>query len=732
MKPKNKQNIITSKTAILALVGWALISGGTGHPVWAQTKIPSAAKSTASDWKQIPVTPLNPFTPQKPKRIELANGMIVFLQEDRALPLISGYTRIRGGSLEEPGEKCGLVSILGQSWRTGGTKTRNGDELDDFLEGRAAKVETSGTDSWVSIQFSCLKEDFEDTFQVFTELIRQPEFRQDKIDLAKEQLKAEITRRNDEIMDIADREAEKLALGADHPAARQMEYWTIAAVTREDLLAWHQSHLHPDRMIFGITGDFDPAVMESRLRAVFDEWPRGPAYRQPVIAYNPTKKGIYFIAKEDVNQSAIRMVQLGATRNNPDYFALTVLNEIFGGGFSSRLFSNVRSKKGFAYTVGGEVGLGWDAPGLYRLFIGTQSGKTAKAIDALYEEVDQMIQTPCTTDELKWAKDSILNSFIFRYDSKQKILLDQMNLEFYGYPLDFNERFRSGIEKVTAEEVARTARKYLNRNGFAVLVVGKSKDFDRSLSSFGTVHNLDIAIQIEPPAPKDSSSSDPTQADNREGKALAEKVVEAMGGRARLQEINTSRIKGARLLKTPQGEFQGDTDVIIEYPTRMVSRVKLPMGEISTVATTEKAFMTMGGMVRDFPANTRDSILKEIARDTLFICRNLESPHFIFTLTGKEKIGEMETMIVDVNAGGTMTRWFVDPQTSRIIRSSYQGLGASGPVNRVVDYTDWKNFQGIILPARYTALEDGKEAGWTEIREVEFNPIIDPKIFEKP
>ncbi len=731
MRLRSQRNNHGSLIALTAAIAAVLLLAGKEGSALAQSKPPSPSKAVATDWKKIPVPPLREFSPQKPKRLELANGMVVFLQEDRSLPLISGFARVRGGSLEEPAGKAGLVAVLGQAWRTGGTRKRTGDELDDFLEMRAAKVETDGGTDGMSIQFSCLKEDFEATFLVCRELLQEPEFRQEKIDIAKESIKAGISRRNDEIMEIADREAGKLAFGADHPAARQVEFWTLASIVREDLVAWHQSHVFPDRILLGLVGDFDAAAMESRIREAFEGWPRGSAYRKPELAWPPTRPGIFFIPKEDVNQSAIRLVQLGTLRNNPDYYALTVMNEIFGGGFSSRLFSHVRSKKGFAYEVGGGVGMGWDAPGIYRLFLGTQSEKTARAIDALYEEVDRMTQAPCTAEELKLAKESILNSFIFRYDSREKILLEQMNLEWHGYPLDFTDRFRAGVEKVSAEDVARVSRKYLNRSGFAVLVVGRARDFDRPLSGFGTVRTLDIAIRNEPPASGSSLPEIPT-AGLAEGKEIAVRVVNALGGQERLKEIAATRIKGARMLKTPQGDFQGDTDVIIQYPSRMVSKVRMPSGEITTVATGEKAFMIMGGMVRDFSAGTRDSILKELGRDTLFICQNLENPRFSFALAGREKIGDLEAVLIDVDAGGTQTRWFVDPETFRIVRSSYQGLGASGPVHRVVDYADWKNFQGIILPARYTSTEDGKEAGWTEIREVEFNPAIEPRMFEKP
>ncbi|MBI1983598.1 MAG: insulinase family protein, partial [Acidobacteria bacterium] len=439
------------------------------------------ALAQATDWKEIVIPPLREFHPQQPRRVELPNGMVILLQEDHELPLINGTALIRGGSREAPAEKAGLVDLYGQAWRTGGTNARTGDELDDYLEARAARVETGGGLDSTSASWSCLKADFDDVFRVFVEVLREPAFREDKIDLAKRQLNTAISRRNDDPMGIAQREARKLAYGPDSPYARVPEYSTVAPVTRDDLLDWHRTYAAPNNIVLGVVGDFDSREMEAKLKEAFASWPKGPAANKVQVAFQPPKPGVRFVQKDDVNQSTIRMVDLGTTRDNPDYYAIEVLNEFFGGSFASRLVSNIRTKKGLAYYVFGTIGTGFDHPGVLQLGMGTKSGTTAAAIDALYEEIDNLEKSPATPAELKKAKDSILNSFIFRFDSKQKVLRERLAYEFYGYPADFLERYRQGIEKVTDADVARVARRYFHKDRLAVLVVGKASDFDRPL-----------------------------------------------------------------------------------------------------------------------------------------------------------------------------------------------------------------------------------------------------------
>jgi zinc protease len=450
-------------------------------------------------WAKIPIPPLPAFHPQEPTRIVLPNGMVIFLQEDHELPTIDGVARIRGGSRSEPAAKTGLMSIYSEVWRTGGTRDQTGDQLDDFLEIRAAKVETGVNDDSTSISLSCLKDDFSDVFKIFSEVLRAPAFREEKMDLAKREAFDGISRRNDEVNEITHREAIKLAYGSTNPYARIPEYATINAITRQDLVEWHQTYVHPNNIIIGIVGDFDSAQMEATLRKAFGDWHKGPAAKIPDIHFEPAKPGLYFVKKEDVNQSNIRMIGLGTTRNNPDYYAIEVFNEVLAGGFSSRLVQSIRTAQGLAYFVGGGIGTRFDHPGILQLAMGTKSSTTVESIQALYTQIDELKTRPINDAEIARGKDAILNTFVFNFDTPDKVLRERMAYEFYGYPADFLERYRVGIEKVTTADVTRVISKYLHKDQLAVLVVGNPSDFDKPLSSLGQVKDVDITIHPPPP-----------------------------------------------------------------------------------------------------------------------------------------------------------------------------------------------------------------------------------------
>jgi zinc protease len=715
---------------LLATVGsLAQTEKPAAKPKSRATKPQSTTQRGTADWQKIKIPPLHAFKPQQPTRIQLPNGLVIFFQQDTELPLIEGTIRIRDGSRVEPAEKVGLVSLFGRTWRTGGTKTRTGDELDDFLEARAARVETSGGADSTRLSWSCLKADFDDVLKVVLELLHEPAFRDDKLALAKQQVNAAISRRNDDPGSIAAREAAKLAYGAENPYARTAEYATVAGVSRQDLVDWHGKYIHPNNAILGVYGDFDPAVMEQKIRAAFGSWQKGPQAVPPKIEFHTANAGVYVAEKTDVNQSNVRMVHLGIRRDNPDYHAVTVMNEVFGGGFSSRLVTQIRTIRGLAYSVGGGVGASFDHPGVFTIAMGTKSEATVPAVKALNTEIDKLKVNPATPEELKRAKDTILNSFVFEYDEKDKVLAARMDFEFYGYPADFLERFQAGIKKVSGDDVERVARKYVHKEQLANLIVGNTAAFGKQLAELGPVTKLDISIPEG--APAKPAQSKPAGS-NPEGRALVAKVAESLGGEQKLKEIKSIRQKVISVRRTDQGDVPIEVAQTVLYPDRAAVLMQTPVGAMSMVITPTEGFRAVGPNLQSMDKSELAENGKSIRRDPVYVARHGNNPKFQFTATGTEKIGSTDAKVVDINADGAETRWFIDPASGRLLRAVFNTLGAQGPTQRTIDYSDWREMGGITIPAKRVISENGEQVAEDEVKELELNPAVDPKIFERP
>ncbi len=471
-------------------------------PLTSRSALAQATPPTAAHpWSTIPIPALPAFNPRQPKRIELQNGLVIFLQEDHELPFIDGSILIRGGRRDEPSAKTGLVSLYGQAWRTSGTAALDGDTLDDQMENKAAKIETGGGLASTTLSWSSLKGDFDTVFPLATDLLLHPVFKEDKLDLAKQQIATGISRRNDSAEAIAGREVSQLAYGKNSPYGRQTEYASVDAVTLADLQSWHEKTVVPNGMIVSLSGDFDSGQMEAKLRTAFSGLKRGSLPAPVENKFTGPKPGIFFVEKNDVNQSSVNVFGLGTERNNPDLYALAVMNEIFSGGFGSRVVQEVRTKLGLAYSVGGSYGAAYDHPGLFVVGVGTKSESTVPATKAVLDEIGKLKTQPPSADELKSAKDQVLNSFIFNYDSPDKILNEQVTLAFYGYPLDFLEKYRVGVEKVSAADVTRVAGKYIDVSKLAIIVVGNEQQIKPQLSGLGTVTPVDVTIPPPPGGP---------------------------------------------------------------------------------------------------------------------------------------------------------------------------------------------------------------------------------------
>ncbi len=702
---------------LLALTACALLA--CAGLAFAQAKAP----------KDIPTPPLHAMPVVEPQRVTLPNGITLLVVEDHELPFVDLTLMVKTGERLAPADKAGIASVFGDVWRSGGTTKHTGDELDDVLEARAASVETWMSASDAGVSMNCLTADFADVLALFTEVTRSPAFAEDKIAIAKEQARTGIARRNDQPMAIAQREAAKIAFGSDRPYARVPEYATVASITRADLLAWHTAYVVPNRMIVGVVGDFRAAEMIETLTRTFGAWERAGDMPDPPVAMRTTPPtGVYAVDKTDVNQSTILILGLGVRRDSPDFYALTVMNEILGGGFASRLFSNVRSKKGLAYAVGGAVGVDYDHPGITSFFVATKSPPTAAADEAVYEEIANKAPLPPTADEMQRARENILNSYIFRFDSRAKVLRQQMTLAYYGYPADLLTGYRAGIDKVTAADVARVAGQYLQRDKMALLVVGNAKDFDRPLSSFGSVTPIDITIP-EPTAAAPTTPADPQAA--AKGKALFAKVVTALGGAERVKAVRAVRYSGNADLNTPMGQFSGVMSHVIVLPDRMRMEVQLPMGTMTMVYTPGDAFMSFGPQSQDLPGSQRAEMANEMKRMAIVLAQSSGSPTFTATLAGTEKIGSASASVLDVVNDGAAIRLFVDPKTSRPVRASFRALGDSGPVVRVIDYSDYRQVSGLWLPFGESVTEDGKPSVTLTVTSYEINPAVDDAVFQK-
>ncbi|MCX6134051.1 MAG: pitrilysin family protein [Ignavibacteriales bacterium] len=708
----------TSKTFSLLLLVIGLVLNGSAQTV-----------TKPQHYKNLKYPPLRQVQIPEPLRYQLGNGMTVFLIEDHTLPLVEAAVLVRTGSRYEPGDKVGLASMTGQVMRTGGTATKTGEEFDEMLEKVGASVETYiGTTSG-GARMSVLKEDVGMGLGVLADLLKSPAFRDDKIDLAKVTARSSISRRNDQVGAIAAREFNKLIYGASHPYARTMEYATVENISKEDMAGFHKKYFVPNNMMIAVWGDFATPEMKSKIESLFGSWERKevsfPPVPQPRLAGTKT---VNFIKKDDVNQSNIFLGHLGGVLNDPESGPLNVADQAFGGAASSRLFRKVRSEQGLAYSVGSSWGESYDYPGAFSMSGSTKSGSTVKMVRSIGTELGQFIKDGITDEELKYAKDSYLNSFVFRYDTKGKIINQLMALEYYGYPKDFIQKQQKDIQETTKESVTKAVQKRWKPESLTLLVVGKDSDFDEPLSALGAdVRTIDITIPSPP-----EKIPDPTPETIAKGREILRKTMATMGGPA-LLGIKDLVIKGKQTQVTPMGEFAMDAEIQVVRPNKMAAQLKTPMGEMSMVFDGSNAWMKSPNGTQDLPGSQRESFQQEAISDVHYVLQNFEKPEYAVQYLKDEAVDgkPADVILIRYTPTNYPMRFTIDSKTGMVLKKTVRGSGPSGPATVEESFSDYRAISGIQFPFKTLGTSEGKKISEMAVESIKVNAGVKEEIFKK-
>jgi predicted Zn-dependent peptidase len=433
--------------------------------------------------------PVLTFTAPEPERVELENGMVLYVLEDRELPVVNISAVIRVGSAHDPEGREGLAEIAAHVMRTGGTRSMTGDEIDDILEFTAASLSVSaGTDA-ASADLFVLKKDFDRVLQIFADVLMNPVFDGKKLELAKGLKIEELRRVADVPQRLAFREFRKV-LYSGNPRGRLSTIETIGRIQKEDLEGFHRRFFFPRNIMMAVSGDMDSKEVIEKFRRYFGLWHDAGRVNDVQPPGEKLSSSIYYLHKEGP-QSTIILGFLAPEKKNADFYPFTLLDFIVGsGGFRSRIFQEIRNNLGLAYSTGSyyEGRAGYGVFGSYAI---TKSEATGTVLDRLQQILQDVGRRKVQEAELAWAKNAIVNSFIFSFSSTDMIATQQMMIEFHGLPPGYLREYCGRIEVVSREDLHRVAGQYLRDDRATTLVVGNEKNFDRPLSSFGDIKKID-------------------------------------------------------------------------------------------------------------------------------------------------------------------------------------------------------------------------------------------------
>ncbi len=665
----------------------------------------AARPALGLSYKDLKYPPLRPIQIPDVSTFTLPNGLKLYLLEDHELPVVNGTARVRTGNLFDPAEKVGLASLTGIVMRTGGTKTKTGDQLDVELENVAASVESSIGETSGSVSFTALKENTDQVMGSFHDLLTAPEFRQDKIDLAKSQLHSGISRRNDNAAGIAGREFSDILYGKDTPYGWSEEYATLDRISRADLQSFYQRYFFPGNIMLAVWGDFKTDEMKAKIEKLFADW----TTQQPPVPEFPkvTAKaapGVYLAVKKDVTQTFLSMGEMAGDLRDKDYPALEIMSDILGGGFQSRLMQLIRTKMGDAYSVSASWGANYDHPGLFEISVGTKSLSTVETIRAVQQEVARIRAEQVTDAELNSAKETALNSLVFAYDTKTKTLGRLLTYEYYGYPKDFIQQYQKALDSVTRADVLRVAKQHLDPARFVTVAVGNPDMFDKPLDSLGgPVTNIDLTI----PEPK-TEPGKPAHPLLAAAQKAAGGVDKLAGIKDYLQTVNF------QLDPRAGGILVKETDRFVA-PSHFRQDSQVPAGRISAYTDGKTGWIA----TPQGAGALEGSQLKQVRGDLFRI-------YFRLLLSDRipgRTVSSVDPLTLEISdADGQVARVMFNAESGLPQRVSYETVAVSGPSVSVEDvYGDFRDYAGMKIPFQVTILQGGQKFAEVNLTEVKIN-----------
>ncbi|AEB12656.1 M16 family metallopeptidase [Marinithermus hydrothermalis] len=427
------------------------------------------------------------FTPPEPQRFELPNGIVVYLLEDHTLPLVEGVAYVRASSLLDPPDKVGLAALTADQMRAGGAGDRAPAALDEALEFLAATVEASANPFFAEVRFNTLSDQLPEVLEIFADVLMRPRFDPERLEVARGRMLEAIRRQNDDPVQLAVREFFK-RLASGHPAGNTPTEATVQAITRADLVAFHERFYKPNATILALSGDFDSEAVLDALEATFADWKPAAIEYPEIPPFNPRPQPKVYHVPKQLAQSVILIGHPSVYAYTPAYNVLDVANGILGGsGFSSRIVTEIRTKRGLAYATGSSLTQGFTFPGFFFAFSISRADRTGEVIELMLQEIRRIREEGVSAEELERQRSIILNRAVFRFTSPHAVAQRTARAELLGLEPGYYERYLERVQTVTPEEVQAVAQAELRPEEVIILVVGDAALFDRPLEAFGEV-----------------------------------------------------------------------------------------------------------------------------------------------------------------------------------------------------------------------------------------------------
>lgn len=669
----------------------------------------------------------------------LANGLRVFVVTDHREPAIAARLVIlAAGSTQDPPEMPG-VALMTANMLTQGTEKRSAQEIAEAIDFVGGTLNAQAGKDATTITLAVVKKDLAMGLDLMSEVALHPAFRSEELDRQRQQLLSNLTVQYSDPEYLASMVFSRVVYGGSAygwPAEGTPQ--TAQAMQREQLVKFHGVNYAPNESLLAFAGDVTPEEAFAAAEKYFGPWPKvDVAAAPPGKPAEMTGRHIWLIDKPDAVQTQIRVGKLGISRGDPDYIPVQVTNRIFGGGYNSRLNTEVRIKKGLTYGAFSSFTPHRYA-GAFTVGTFTRTEATVEASKLVVDLIARMSTGDATPQELDFARDYLAGVYPIQTETAEQVAERVLAVAAFGLPADYNSTYPDKVRGVSAKQVQEMAQKYFTAKDLDIVLAGNIAAFRDALKKeFPDAQYVEIPFdQVDPLAPDLRKAKEKTAGATPEsleqGKQLLLTAAKVAGGEA-LASVKSITMTETGKLFDPDGEQPVHVKWVVAYPDRAHGDVAIGNQTIVQVCDGKAAWLQFPDRIVDV---TR--FLGEYERGlSLFgggwgLYQQVLAGKLGGQFIGEEEIDGKKTAGVAVQAGFGAVKLYFDPETHLLVAARYQSAGRQGPQQNEQRWSDYRVVDGREFALSTIVYREGAKHLESKIEEVNVNSKIDEALFSKP
>jgi zinc protease len=679
------------------------------------------------------------YTVAKPVERQLKNQMKVYIIEDHRLPLVHYRFMVRAGAANEPAEKARLANLTMQTLRQG-TADMDARAISEALDGLGAEWGGTSTRDYSAVTAQFLSRDWRTGLDLVAKIVQQPTFPRDEVERQRNQVLGSIQQSRDQNSAVATEHAAALVYG-EHPYARPTvgDAGSVQGITRDDIVRFHQTYFRANLCLLVVVGDVDPEQVMADIEAQFRDLEKGEAPSRPGPALPAlTANRIRLLDKPGVTQTELRIGFEGTNRRTPDFYSLQVMNYILGGGgFSSRLLENARSKGGLTYSASTSFDFGMDKGAFYASTF-TKNASVGAMLDVVLGTIRDFRAQGATAKEVEDAKRFLVGALPFGVQTAEGLAAQWAAIDFYDLGTDYFDRYGDRVRAVTPADVKAAADKYLRSENVAIVAVSTADSVQAQLERFGEVEVLDFRSPtgaIPQSKPTEAVAPGVLSAESvARAKAVVDRAVQAHGGAAKLRGVKDVASRSTMSITTPNGTIDGQIAVSVRMPDK--SRIEMTMlGQSGVqVLNGDKAWASNGGQIQDLNAEQTQAMKSGIRTQVLPLLSRLAAGEVQVGWVGEDRVGTEAVDVVQVVDPDAMAKLSFAKGSGLLLRLEQEepAMFGGGKVPMARLYTDYRPVDGLMVPHRTERQVRGQRLIEDVIQSLSVNKGVAESQFQRP